>query len=61
LTGSALAVLPQGSPDPGAVYCIGSYATLADGSTAYEELSRLGRCSDAPPLSGSFSACVSGS
>jgi len=58
--GTALAVLPEASPDPGAVYCIGNSSTLADGSIVYEDLSRLGRCSDAPTIAGSLSVCASG-
>jgi len=52
-------VMPAGSPDPGAVYCFGGSEDLDYGAvTVLHDLSRLGTCADAPPLSGSLSVCA---
>jgi hypothetical protein len=52
-------VMPAGSPDPGAVYCVGSSEWLDGGAvTVLHDLSRIGTCADAPPLSGSLSVCA---
>jgi hypothetical protein len=55
----AILVMPAGSPDPGAVYCVGGYEDLDGGAvTVLTNLSRIGTCADAPPLSGSLSICI---
>jgi hypothetical protein len=56
---SGILVMPAGSPDPGAVYCVGSSESLDGGAvTVLSDLSRLGTCADAPTLSGSLSVCA---
>jgi hypothetical protein len=52
-------LMPEGSPDPGALYCVGSADTdAATGNLVLGDLSRLGTCAEATPIAGSVSVCV---
>jgi hypothetical protein len=56
---AGILVMPAGSPDPGAVYCVGGSENPDNGPvTVLDNLSRLGTCADAPPLEGSLSVCI---
>ncbi len=52
-------LMPEGSPDPGALYCVGSVgADPATGNLVLGDLSRLGTCAEATPIAGAVSVCV---
>lgn len=52
-------VMPDGTGDAGAIYCIGSVgADPATGESILGNLSRLGTCADAQPIAGSVTACI---
>ncbi len=54
-SGGAL-LLPRDHPDAEALYCVGS-VVLKDNVVTMGKLSRLGRCAEAEPVSGSISVC----
>ena len=52
-------LMPEGSPDPGALYCVGSVgADPSTGNLVLGDLSSLGKCAEATPIAGSVSVCV---
>jgi hypothetical protein len=52
-------LMPDGSPDPGALYCVGSVSyDPKTGNAVFGALSRLGTCAEATPIAGTVSACV---
>ena len=52
-------VMPDGSGDPGAIYCIGSNGSdPVTGNQVMGSLSRLGTCAEAEPIAGSVTACI---
>lgn len=53
-------LMPDGSPDPGALYCVGSVsADPTTGNMVLGDLSRLGTCAEATPIAGTVSVCAS--
>ena len=52
-------MMPDGTGDAGAIYCIGSVGgDPATGEATLGSLSRLGTCADAVPIAGSVTACL---
>lgn len=52
-------LMPDGSGDAGAIYCIGSTETdPVTGKLVMGNLSRLGTCAEAEPIAGSVTACL---
>jgi hypothetical protein len=57
-SGTGVLQAPSSFADPGSLYCVGSVLPDLTGETMVANLSRLGRCADAVPVSGDIEVCL---